>query len=81
MKALYLRQLKIPQAQSEATLEAATTWAAEAGLHNADAAFHEAYAAGNAAKVLREPYEARLLAVTSSNESDAKLPSSVRNLH
>jgi hypothetical protein len=73
VKALYLRQLKIPQAQSQATLEAAKTWAADAGLHNADAAFHEAYAVGNAAKVLREPYEARLLTVTSSHEGDAKL--------
>ena len=58
VKALFERQLKIPHAHLEKTLESARQWAAETSVDAG--AFEKAHALGATAKTLREPFEERL---------------------
>ena len=73
VKALFLRQLRIPHAQNDATLAAAKTWAKTAEMDASTIrAFEEAHAKGESEKLPRQAFEARLVTEDNTVRVDAQ---------
>jgi tetratricopeptide (TPR) repeat protein len=73
VKALFLRQLRIPHAQNAATLAAAKTWATTAEMDASTIrAFEEAHAKGEKDRLPRQPFEARLVTDDNTVRTDAQ---------
>ena len=73
VKALFLRQLRIPHAQNAATLAAAKTWAKTAEMDASTIrAFEEAHAKGESEKLPRQAFEARLVTEDNTVRVDAQ---------